>query len=64
MADIVTSRSPYIDGAFVPGAAGTFTVEDPSTEAAFTEVESASLEQVDDAIAAHVARSTRVRGRA
>ncbi len=52
MTDIVTSRSPYIDGAFVSGAAGTFTVEDPSTEAAFTEVESASLEQVDDAIAA------------
>src|SRR6185436_3857315 len=52
MADIVTSRSTYIDGAFVPGAAGTFAVEDPSTESAFTEVESASLKQVDDAVAA------------
>ncbi len=52
MADIVTSRSPYIDGAFVPGGGGTFAVEDPSTESAFTDVESASLEQVDDAIAA------------
>ena len=52
MADIVMSRSPYIDGAFVPGAGGTFAVDDPSTEAAFAEVESASLEQVDDAVAA------------
>ena len=52
MADIVTSRSPYIGGEFVPGDGGTFAVEDPSTGEPFTEVESASTAQVDDAVAA------------
>ena len=31
MSDLVASRSPYIDGAFVTGEAGTFAIDDPST---------------------------------
>jgi acyl-CoA reductase-like NAD-dependent aldehyde dehydrogenase len=52
MTDIVASRSPFIDGAFVRGGGDTFTVIDPATEEVTAEVESTSAEQVDAAIAA------------
>src|SRR5688500_5779351 len=52
MTDIVASRSPFIDGAFVRGEGDSFTVIDPSTEEVTAEVESASGEQVHAAIAA------------
>ena len=52
MSDLVASRSPYVDGAFVAGDDGTFTVFDPATEAPVAEVEASSVAQVDAAIAA------------
>src|SRR6516164_8148525 len=52
MSDLVASRSPYVDGAFVRGDAGTFVVSDPATEEPIAEVEASSVEQVDTAIAA------------
>ena len=52
MTDIVASRSPFIDGAFVRGEGESFTVIDPSTEEVTAEVESASGDQVHAAIAA------------
>ena len=52
MSDLVASRSPYVDGAFVRGDAGTFVVSDPATEEPIAEVEASSVEQVDAAIAA------------
>ena len=52
MSDLVASRSPYVDGAFVTGDAGTFAIVDPATEEPVAEVEASSLEQVDTAIAA------------
>jgi hypothetical protein len=35
----VAARSPYIDGEFVEGDAGTFAVFDPATEESIAEVE-------------------------
>ena len=52
MTDIVASRSPFIDGAFVRGDGGTFTVTDPATEETVCDVEAASAEQFGAAIAA------------
>jgi len=52
MTDIVASRSPFIDGAFVRGEGDPFTVIDPSTEEVTAEVESSSADQVHAAIAA------------
>src|SRR4051794_15478915 len=52
MTDVVASRSPFIDGAFVRGEGDRFTVTDPATEELTAEVESASAEQVHAAIAA------------
>ena len=52
MTDIVASRSPFIDGAFVRGGGNPFTVVDPATEELTAEVESASADQVDAAITA------------
>ncbi len=52
MTDLVASRSPFIDGAFVTGAGEPFTITDPGTEEIVATVEGASLEQVADAIAA------------
>jgi aldehyde dehydrogenase (NAD+) len=50
--DLVMSRGPFIDGEFVHGEAGRFTVIDPATETPVAEVSSASLAQVDRAVAA------------
>ena len=50
MTDLVASRSPYIDGTFVQGDAGSFAVVDPATEEAAFEVEASSVAQVDQAI--------------
>ena len=52
MTDLVASRSPFVDGAFVTGAGEPFTITDPGTEETVATVEGASLEQVADAIAA------------
>ena len=52
MSDLVASRSPYVDGAFVTGDAGPFAIIDPATEEPVAEVEASSVEQVDTAIAA------------
>ena len=52
MADIVASRSPFVDGAFVRGDGGTFAVEDPATEETVCDVEAASADQFRAAIAA------------
>src|SRR4029079_16143253 len=52
MTDIVASRSPFIDGAFVRGDGDSFTIIDPATEGVTAEVESASDDQVHAAIAA------------
>ncbi|HZP28086.1 MAG TPA: aldehyde dehydrogenase family protein [Acidimicrobiia bacterium] len=52
MSDLVASRSPYVDGAFVPGDAGSFAVTDPATEEVIAEVEASSVAQVDAAVAA------------
>ena len=52
MTDIVTSRSPFIDGAFVRGEGDSFTVIDPATEEVTAEIESTSADQVNAAIAA------------
>jgi aldehyde dehydrogenase (NAD+) len=52
MTDLVASRSPYIDGGFVPGDAGSFAVFDPATEAAVADVEASSTAQVGRAVAA------------
>jgi acyl-CoA reductase-like NAD-dependent aldehyde dehydrogenase len=52
MTDIVASRSPFVDGAFVTGAGDPFTITDPGTEATVATVEGASPEQVADAVAA------------
>jgi aldehyde dehydrogenase (NAD+) len=50
MSDLVASRSPFVDGRFVPGDAGTFAVIDPAREEPAFEVEAASVAQVDSAI--------------
>ncbi len=50
MTDLVASRSPYIDGTFVQGDAGSFAVVDPATEETAFEVEASSVAQVDQAI--------------
>src|SRR5262245_18843818 len=52
MADLVTSRSPFIDGEFVAGDAAPFVVIDPATELPVVEVSSSSIAQVDRAIGA------------
>ncbi len=52
MSDLVASRGPYVDGAFVTGDAAPFAIIDPATEEAVTEVEASSVQQVDTAIAA------------
>jgi acyl-CoA reductase-like NAD-dependent aldehyde dehydrogenase len=52
MADIVSSRSPFIDGAFVTGDAGSFRVCDPCTEEVVADVEAASIAQFDAAVGA------------
>ena len=52
MSDLVAARTPYIDGAFVSGEAGSFDVIDPSTEETVAQVEAASTGQVQQAIAA------------
>ena len=64
MSDLVASRSPYVDGAFVTGDAGTFAIIDPATEEPVAEVEASSVAQVDAAIAAARGAPTTVRGRA
>ena len=52
MTEIVASRSPFIDGAFVRGQGSPFTIVDPGTGDGVTEVEGASPDQVRDAVAA------------
>jgi aldehyde dehydrogenase (NAD+) len=52
MTDLVASRSPFVDGAFVRGSGAPFDVTDPATEETVCTVEGASIEQVADAIAA------------
>ncbi|MEI7999790.1 MAG: aldehyde dehydrogenase family protein [Actinomycetes bacterium] len=52
MSDLVTSRTPFVDGAFVAGAGDPLTVIDPCTEAVVTRVEGASADQVEQAILA------------
>lgn len=52
MTDLVASRSPFVDGAFVPGAGETFTITDPATEEVVGEVAGASTDQVAAAVAA------------
>lgn len=52
MTDIVASRSPFVDGAFVRGRGDTIAVLDPSTEEHVADVEGASTEQFDAAIGA------------
>ena len=50
MTDLVAARGPYLNGEFVAGDDGTFTVFDPATEEAVAEVQASSVEQVDAAI--------------
>jgi aldehyde dehydrogenase (NAD+) len=52
MTDLVAARSPFVDGRFVPGDAGTFGVISPSTEEVAFEVEASSVAQIDSAIEA------------
>jgi len=52
MTDLVTSRSPFIDGTFVKGDGAPFTITDPGTEETVGTVEGASLGQVEAAIGA------------
>jgi aldehyde dehydrogenase (NAD+) len=51
VADIVSSRSPYVAGAFVSGHGEPITVIDPATEEPIAQVEAASVEQFGHAIA-------------
>src|SRR5262245_13293564 len=51
-AKIVGIRKSYIDGEFVDGRGTPFTVDNPYTEEIIAEVESVSLDQTADAIAA------------
>jgi acyl-CoA reductase-like NAD-dependent aldehyde dehydrogenase len=52
MTDLVAARSPFVDGRFVTGDAGTFGVISPSTEEVAFEVEASSVAQFDTAIEA------------
>jgi len=52
VADLVASRTPFVDGAFVPGRGEALTVIDPCTEEPVATVEGASVEQVEEAIVA------------
>lgn len=52
MADLVAARTPFVDGAFVPGRGDALTVVDPCTEEAVAVVEGASVEQVEEAVLA------------
>ena len=52
MSEIVNVRRPYIDGRFVSGKGGPLPVDNPATEAVIAEVESASIDQVADAVLA------------
>ena len=44
--------SPFIDGKYVPGDGPMLAVENPATEATIAEVETASTEQIEQAIGA------------
>jgi len=52
MTDLVAARSPFVDGRFVAGDAGSFGVVSPSTEEVAFEVEASSVAQFDAAIEA------------
>lgn len=52
MSDIATARSPYINGAFVPGLGKAFDVVNPASGEACATVEGASLDQFEQAIGA------------
>ncbi|MDQ1447931.1 MAG: hypothetical protein QOC79_902, partial [Actinomycetota bacterium] len=52
MGAIVEARQSFIDGKYVTGDGPALAVENPATEAIIAEVESASLEQIEQAIGA------------
>jgi aldehyde dehydrogenase (NAD+) len=49
---LVDARQSFIDGKYVPGDGPTLSVENPATEAIIAEVETASIEQIEQAIVA------------
>src|SRR5262245_56172330 len=50
--ELAMTRTPFIDGEFLPGEGASFPVFDPSTEEAIATVAGASLTQHDQAVAA------------
>jgi acyl-CoA reductase-like NAD-dependent aldehyde dehydrogenase len=52
MPNIVDARGPYIDGKYIPGDAGFFSVEDPTTEQVIADAEASSSAQFEHAILA------------
>ena len=52
MVALVEPRRPFIDGKYVPGDGPTLAVENPATEETIAEVETASTEQIEQAIGA------------
>ena len=52
MVGIVEPRRPFIDGKYVPGDGPALAVENPATEETIAEVETASTEQIEQAIGA------------
>lgn len=56
MTALVDGRQPFIDGKYVSGDGPVLAVENPATEATIAEVETASLQQIEQAIG--VARRT------
>jgi aldehyde dehydrogenase (NAD+) len=52
MVAIVEPRRPFIDGKYVPGDGQPLAVENPATEETIAQVETASTEQIDQAIGA------------
>jgi aldehyde dehydrogenase (NAD+) len=52
MTDLVTARQPYIDGSWVSGGGGTFSVFSPATNQPIAQVEAASVAQFESAVIA------------
>ena len=52
MVALVEPRRPFIDGKYVPGDGPSLAVENPATEETIAEVETASTEQIEQAIGA------------